>query len=165
MGRRLAALFALALLAACPVAGGAASQLGRRVKTSGCTARGQLPDPMCTPGSVFRQAGLAQICVPGYSRRVRNVPVSLKARVYAQYGITGRRTGQYEVDHLVALELGGSNAIANLWPEIRPGYGEKDRVENELHAAACSGAIALGEAQLRIARDWRHAGVPVPAAR
>jgi hypothetical protein len=67
------------------------------------------------------------------------------------------RAGQYEVDHLVSLELGGSNDIAKLWPqaaEPRPGFREKDRYENFLHDQPCSGAISLIEAQRRIADNW-----------
>ena len=34
------------------------------------------------------------------------------------YGIRGSHHGSaYEVDHLISLELGGSNEVANLWPE------------------------------------------------
>jgi len=136
--------------------------LGHRTKRSGCRPRGQLPDPRCTPGAVIASAGRAEICRTGYTRRVRNVPEPLKRRVFAEYGIRRRAAGQYEVDHLVALELGGSNAIANLWPQVAPGYGEKDTVENELHRAVCSGRLGLRSAQVRIARDWRSAGVAVP---
>jgi hypothetical protein len=84
--------------------------------------------------------------------------------VYAAYGITSHTARQYEIDHLVPLEVGGNNTRANLWPEIAPGFGEKDAVENELHAAVCSGRVPLATAQARIAHDWRHAGVPVPAS-
>jgi hypothetical protein len=136
---------------------------GRQTKTSGCQARGQLPDPACTPGGVFPSATVSVICVSGYTQRVRNVSSSTKDAVYAAYGIASHRARQYEVDHLVPLELGGNNAIANLWPEVTPGYGEKDSVENELHGAVCSGQISLHTAQVQIARDWRHAGVSVPA--
>ena len=48
----------------------------------------------------------------------------MSREVYREYGIVERTTGEYEVDHLVALEDGGSNDIANLWPEAaepRPG--------------------------------------------
>jgi hypothetical protein len=57
-----------------------------------------------------------------------------------------------------------SDPIANLWPEIAPGYHEKDKVENALHDAVCSGRIPVRVAQLAIARDWRRAGVVVPGA-
>lgn len=41
---------------------------------------------------------------------------------------------------------GGSNNIANLWPEAaspKPGFHEKDQVENYLHDQVCSGAISF----------------------
>ena len=55
------------------------------------------------------------------------------------------------------LELGGDNVIANLWPEPadpRPGFHEKDFVENYLHRQVCSGAMSLADAQREIASDW-----------
>jgi hypothetical protein len=137
--------------------------LGHRSKTSGCAVRGQLPDPACTPGGVFQSAAPSQICRPGYSASVRNVSLETKRAVYAEYDTAPTGPGAYEVDHLIPLEVGGNNSIANLWPEISPGYHEKDQVENELHDAVCSGRIALRTAQVAIARDWRHAGVVVPA--
>lgn len=146
-----------------PTPTAATPQFGRQTKTSGCRARGPLPDAGCTPGSIITQATLGRICVPGYTRAARNVSDALRQEVYSEYDISSHGAGQYEVDHLVPLELGGSNGIANLWPELAPGFGEKDRVENELHDATCSGSIALRQAQVAIARDWRHAGAAVPA--
>jgi hypothetical protein len=116
-----------------------------------------LPDSACTPGAIFTNATKDIICKSGYSRSVRNVPTSEKDQVYAEYGITHHSAGQYEVDHLVSLELGGSNDIANLWPEAaspKPGFHEKDQVENYLHDQVCSGAISLKEAQIEIATNW-----------
>ncbi len=95
--------------------------------------------------------------MPGYSSGVRNVPESEKNQVFAEYGITSHGAGEYEVDHLISLELGGSNDIANLWPEPaepRPGFHEKDKVENYLHQQVCSGAMSLADAQSVIANDW-----------
>jgi 5-methylcytosine-specific restriction endonuclease McrA len=57
------------------------------------------------------------LCVPGYTKKVRNVPAEMKREVYEEYGITSHESGDYEVDHLIPLELGGSNSIKNLWPE------------------------------------------------
>ena len=56
------------------------------------------PDPRLTPGDVF-DVTAADICTPGYSKRVRNVPSAVKAQVYREYGITEHRAGDYEVDH------------------------------------------------------------------
>lgn len=130
---------------------------GVQSKTAGCTPHAGLPDATCTPGDVLASATKAAICTPGYARSVRNVPQSVKTQVYTEYGITRHAPGQYEVDHLVSLQLGGSNAVANLWPEAaspKPGFHEKDQVENYLHDQICSGAISLQEAQTEIATNW-----------
>jgi hypothetical protein len=122
-----------------------------------CAAHGALPDRTCTPGATFPHATVHQVCTRGYAGRVRNVPESEKRAVYARYGIATHSPGQYEVDHLVSLELGGSNAIANLWPEAalpHPGFHEKDKVENYLHARVCDGQMTLRHAQRLIATNW-----------
>ena len=142
---------------ASPDAPGSVPPLGQRTKTSGCVSSNALPDSACTPGDVFPDATADMICQPGYSSSVRNVPQSVKDDVYAEYGIASHEPGQYEVDHLVSLELGGSNDISNLWPEPadpRPGFHEKDKVENYLHDEVCSGRISVQQAQHVIATNW-----------
>ncbi len=136
---------------------GPAPQFGVQQKTSGCRPVNGLADSACTPGAVFPDVTVSQICQSGYSSSVRNVPTSEKNQVYAEYGISHHATGDFEVDHLVSLELGGSNDIANLWPEAalpKPGFHEKDKVENYLHDQVCSGAVSLPEAQREIATNW-----------
>jgi hypothetical protein len=126
-------------------------------KTEGCVAHDALPDSACTPGDVLPNVTADQICQPGYAKSVRNVPTSEKDQVYAEYDISSHHAGEYEVDHLVSLELGGSNDISNLWPELadpRPGFHEKDKVENYLHDQVCSGAMSLADAQQQIATNW-----------
>ena len=136
---------------------GGAPHFGVQTKTSGCMVRGPLQDSACTPGAIIASATKDVICQPGYARSVRNVPTSEKDQVYAEYDIASHSPGEYEVDHLVSLELGGSNDIANLWPEAafpKPGFHEKDKVENYLHDQVCSGAISLQQAQIGIATNW-----------
>ncbi len=137
--------------------GGNTPQFGVQTKTSGCQAHNALPDSACTPGAIIATATKAKICQSGYARTVRNVPTSEKDQAYASYGITHHTTGEFEVDHLVSLELGGSNDISNLWPEAAsptPGFHQKDKVENYLHDQVCSGAISLQKAQVEIATNW-----------
>jgi hypothetical protein len=140
-----------------PVTPGSNNSIGQRTKTADCVSTNALPDSACTPGAIFPDATKEQICTPGYSSQVRNVPDSVKNQAYDEYGIVTHTTGQYEVDHLISLELGGSNDIANLWPEPaepRPGFHEKDKVENYLHDQVCNGSISLQDAQYKIANDW-----------
>jgi len=156
-------LFIVVVLAACnPSAGTVTPQpgghvIGQRTKTSDCVSQNALPDTACSPGAIFADVTKDQICVPGYSKSVRDVPDSVKNQVFAEYGISSHTTGEYEVDHLISLELGGSNGIANLWPEPaepRPGFHEKDKVENYLHKQVCDGAMSMADAQYIIATDW-----------
>ena len=140
-----------------PTTSSSGGSIGTRSKTSGCVSQNALPDPACTPGAIIPAATKDKVCVPGYSGETRNVTESEKNAVYAEYGIMSHKAGEYEVDHLISLELGGSNAIANLWPEPaepRPGFHEKDKVENYLHEQVCSGALSLKDAQYKIAHDW-----------
>src|SRR5579883_2522866 len=76
-----------------------------------------LPDPKVTPGDAG-STDAKIVCVRGYARHQRNVSVETKRRVYALYGVhasyettkSGKRVRTCcEVDHLISLELGGSN--------------------------------------------------------
>src|SRR5689334_22200817 len=65
-----------------------------------------LPDPALTPGLVAT-SDTAVVCHRS-TKTVRNTSAKVKAAAYAEYGIRTRRPGQYEVDHLISLELGGA---------------------------------------------------------
>jgi hypothetical protein len=130
-----------------------------------------VPRRSLTPGAAFA-VGKARICVSGYSASVRNVPQAEATAVYDRYGVA-HVPYAHEVDHLVSLEIGGSNAIANLWPEPyagRWGARTKDVLENRLHELVCSGRLALRKAQRIEARNWVAAyrryvgGTPTAAA-
>lgn len=115
-----------------------------------------LPDPKLTPGDTFPGATASDVCTPGWASEHRHMTEEMRDRVYAQYGRT-RGPECCEVDHLIPLELGGSNDLKNLWPqpyEPRPGSAEKDQLENELHGLVCSGKMSLAEAQRCIASNW-----------
>jgi hypothetical protein len=111
------------------------------------------PNGALTPGAVLT-SDARKVCVRGYAQSVRNVPTSEKRAVYASYGIHSHRPHQYEIDHLISLELGGSNEQKNLWPEPYPSAYSKDSLENALHAAVCAKRIPLDSAQRWIARNW-----------
>jgi hypothetical protein len=92
---------------------------------------------------------------------VRDVPAEMKRQVYREYGIISHGPGDYEIDHLIPLELGGSNSIKNLWPESHrtsPWNAQvKDRLEDKLHELVCSGQLDLKTAQQAIASNWIEA--------
>jgi hypothetical protein len=133
--------------------------LAPRTRNTGCLL-GANPDRRCSPGAYYTGLTRAVICSPGFrTSSIRNVPRAEKYAVESEYGMEPGSYGRtLEIDHIVSLELGGSNDIANLFPEradAHPGYAVKDRLENRLHALVCSGQIALRSAQRRIAADWQ----------
>jgi PepSY-associated TM region len=113
--------------------------------------RGSLPDPKLTPGDTLGVTK-ADICTPGYTKLVRAAPAAVKRQVYAAYRRSRRKGICCEVDHLISLELGGSNRLNNLWPAWNAHV--KDRLENRLHELVCTGQLDLATAQRAIATDW-----------
>ncbi len=117
----------------------------------------QLPDATITPGDMLPVTA-KDICVRGYAGKVRNVPQAVKEQAYKNYGVTRRQKGEYEVDHLISLELGGSNSIRNLWPQsykTKPWNARvKDKLENALHDDICSNKSDIRVVQSKIAGNW-----------
>ena len=125
------------------------------------------PNPALTPGALnprVTQADIAStICVPGFTRGIRppeHYTERLKREGIRAYGYTDRRLRDYEEDHLISLELGGSpDSPRNLWPEphhVIGGWGSyaKDRLENRLHRLVCTGRLPLARAQYEISHEW-----------
>lgn len=116
-----------------------------------------LPNPNLTPG-VILNVTKEEVCVKGYAGKVRHVPQSEKKQVYKEYQMDSKQQPcPCEVDHLISLELGGSNDIHNLWPQSYQGESnahKKDKLENYLHKKVCLGQMSLKEAQDCVSVDW-----------
>ncbi|MHB8470005.1 MAG: HNH endonuclease signature motif containing protein [Gaiellaceae bacterium] len=136
------------------VGAGATVLFAPRTRSAGCTL-GAEPDRRCSPGAYA--AGLAKsvLCARSFrTSTVRSVSESEKHAIEVEYGLAPRAYGHaLEIDHIVPLELGGSNDPANLYPERV--YQQKDRLENRLKALVCAGRIELRAAQRAIAADWQ----------
>lgn len=134
--------------------------------SSQCVSKDGLPDPICTPGAVS-ETDTYTVC--HRSTKTIRPPLSftdsLKAEQIQQYGYSDTNLKDYEEDHLISLELGGSPTDPkNLWPEPRntissPGQSaqDKDKIENLCHERVCSGEIPISEAQKQIAANWETA--------
>ena len=119
----------------------------------------ELQNQKFTPG-YMRDVSVRELCTTSTSL-VRNVPDSLKKKVFANYGMSGNDRSVckegYEIDHLVSLELGGANDERNLWPQSYCGSNnahDKDKLENELHRRICKGQMNIIDAQMCIKTDW-----------
>jgi hypothetical protein len=133
-------------------------------------SRHSLPNPALTPGALnpeVTQSDIKQtICRRGWTRTVRPPEAyteRLKRIDIRKYGYVNHKIWQYELDHLVSLELGGSpTSPQNLWPEPHNSVGgwgsyAKDRLENRLNDLVCSGRLSLASAQRQIAQNWIQA--------
>jgi Protein of unknown function (DUF3761) len=126
-----------------------------------------LPIVSITPGATdpnVIQANIGStICVSGYTATVRpassyttSLKISQLRGSYSRYA--DLKTGDFEEDHLISLEIGGSpSSPMNLWPEPYKGsYGAriKDQLENKLHSLVCSDQLPLKTAQSAVATNW-----------
>lgn len=116
------------------------------------------PDAALTPGLADPKLTIAVLCSPDFrTKNYRSVGDAEKLQVFARYGVD-RTKDRYEIDHLISIELGGTNDLTNLWPQsytTQPlNATVKDGLENVLHAAVCAGKVPLADAQKAIATDW-----------
>lgn len=126
-----------------------------QTKTSHCIVSA-LPDSACSPGAILT-TDIKTICTVGYTKTVRDVSVATKKKVFQEYDIPYTQHSNYEVDHIISLEIGGSNDISNLFPEsylTKNGARVKDVFENYLHKQVCSDLMTIIEAQKEISTDW-----------
>lgn len=140
------------------VAEGRTVLLGTHTRSAGCR-RGALPDRRCSPGAYYSGLTRTVICAAGFrTAAIRDVPQAEKFAVEREYGMAPAYYGRsIEIDHVVPLELGGSNDSANLFPEPgsgSAGYHVKDELENRLHDLVCGGALSLATARRGIATNW-----------
>ena len=126
---------------------------------------GFLPNPSLTPGAinprVTQENIKSTVCKKGYTASVRP-PISytepLKKKDIALYGYAVTKLADYEMDHLIPLEVGGNPSDPkNLWPE--PHNGEwnsfvKDSLENKINALVCEGQISLATGQDAFTTNW-----------
>ena len=130
------------------------------------------PDPKLTPGDVLTNVTVEQIMQKGYANKlnggVRHVTAAEKRQVFTEYfGKVPGMQGHYEIDHLISLELGGSNDPKNLWPEsyytVPFNAHVKDKLEDRMaanvrHELESNGHDAatklLQQYQHEIATDW-----------
>ena len=109
------------------------------------------------------------ICVSGYTKAVRpatSYTNGVKKKLMREAGIDEAGIGNYELDHIVPLELGGhprklSNLMLQPW-EGEHGAKSKDRLEVRLQSLVCHGTLDLTDAQVCIARDWEACALQYP---
>jgi hypothetical protein len=128
-----------------------------------------LPDPSCTPGAINPTVAVEVLRDPSFRTScIRDKITSEKAKhiVYLWYGVQDpiNNRGQdqtCELDHLIDLYDGGSDALENIWPQCdfrsvslnERSFKVKDGVELATGHLIRSGADPV-PIQRQIADDW-----------
>lgn len=150
-----AVVFTLAVLAWL----GVQSKMARRTHVPPQTLIVSVPNSRLTPGAAVL-FGQRAVCSQANVKN-KAVPVALQRAVFAAYGITGTRMGDYEVDYLITPALGGADDIRNLWPQSHTdtvwNAEVKDALEDRLREMVCDGRLELEEAQREISVNWIEA--------
>lgn len=82
----------------------------------------------------------------------------VKAALLREAGIDESQKGDFELDHIVPLALGGHpRKLSNL--ALQPWEGEhgatmKDLLKVRLQNLVCQGQVSLSDAQACVAEDW-----------
>ena len=106
-----------------------------------------LPNRKLTPGRIARK-----------DKDRQGVTEEMERKVFSRYHIPWRQRLEFKVDHLIPLELGGADAVENLWPQrlnIRPYNAlRKELLTQCLLARIAAGKMTLAKAQEEISADW-----------
>lgn len=159
--------------------------LGAVVLLASCAEMGQVRTTVSDPPCIETRHGcialnpdvtegdrMATICVAGYTAAVRpssRYTNGVKRELMREAGIDASRIGDYELDHIVPLALGGHpTKLSNL--ALQPWRGEnsateKDVLEHRLQRMVCAGRIPLAAAQYCIAEDWHACEADIAAGR
>ena len=128
-----------------------------------------LPNSAATPGStnpnVTQNNIQATICKSGFTNTIRpSITYTNKLKKTELAGsyksfttIWGTNLANYELDHLISLQLGGNPSdVKNLWvePYAANGARKKDVVETALKRLVCANKLSLVAAQTAISTDW-----------
>lgn len=118
---------------------------------------GPRPNPKLTPGSVSATS-VATLCSRNDRDLDPHLPAEKISAVYRAYGVNTRAAAAYQVDYLISPQLGGNDAMSNLWPEPYDATvwnaAAKDGLERHLFGMVCSGELDLAVAQRELAADW-----------
>lgn len=94
----------------------------------------------------YRYAAHVAVCT-------RNVSYNEKVQIAKSYGVPETEWQNYEFDHLIPLNAGGSDDIKNLWPQPIVEAHEKDAVEQATFDGLNNGTLTQTQA-MQMIWDW-----------
>ena len=115
-----------------------------------------VPNPKLTPGAVSTTDANA-ICTNAPHAAAPHVSLAMQAVIYREYGYTtAPAQHKHVMDLLVPYDLGGTTALANVWPIAVAGTGfyQKDQTNAIMRQMVCRRELTLTEAQHALETNW-----------
>ena len=98
------------------------------------------------------------ICKPSYVKKIKSqITNETSTKIFAEYSIAKKKRSDYAIDHLVPVDMGGTNALTNLWPIPLKGTATPQRkavVDAAVRKSMCAGFISLAAAQGLFNISW-----------
>jgi hypothetical protein len=117
------------------------------------------PNPSMTPGAVCRNS--TSYRYPEHIKYCsRDVSSGLKRQIIAKYdsqlGFDIRKMprGDFKIDHLIPLSIGGANDETNLWPQHKSVYAYSDPLESDVANLIAQAKITQAEA-IRVIKECK----------
>ncbi|MBF0298098.1 MAG: hypothetical protein HQK51_05220 [Oligoflexia bacterium] len=114
------------------------------------------PDRTLTPGSLCESSSadfIGHFYKAEIAKCKRNVSSQKKSEVAEKYDIPRSEWNNYEFDHYIPLNAGGSNDISNIWPQPLDEAKEKNVVELKVYNGLQGGTMNQEEAVNEI-ENW-----------
>lgn len=112
------------------------------------------PNPALTPGLLAAADGVTVCQLPA---KAPELPPAVQESVFVRYGLPFHDAKRFRIEGRFPRELGGSDSLANLWPEPAsptPGFHEHEQAVAWLRREVCAGRYPLAEAQRVMFEDW-----------
>jgi cytochrome c-type biogenesis protein CcmH/NrfF len=128
---------------------------------SSASATVTLPSQPALNPDVTQSTIQETICQVGYTDTVRpstSYTNRIKFRLMRDAGLEEDQAGEWALDHIIALTLGGHpRQLSNLQLLSSKENGRKSRIEVKLACFVCTGQMSLEDAQHEILEDWARA--------
>ena len=160
--RWLGGLFSIGAMAALVVPSAAAAG-GKKATTTTTTVPISVliaHTPGATNPAITQATAASTICKPRYANKIKSqISNRTRTKVFSEYAIAKNQRSGYAIGHLVPTDLGGTNALTNLWPIPLKGTATPQReavVDAAVHQSMCAGFISLATAQGQFNASWAN---------
>ncbi len=111
------------------------------------------PGALCTNSTTYRYPEHIKYCARDVSSSLKNQIIAKYDKDYG-YNIRQMSRGDFKIDHLVPLSIGGANDIQNLWPQHKSVYAFSDPLESDVSNLISQAKITQAEA-IRVIKECK----------